>query len=100
LDAGHYDQGLPGKARIGPWQKIISDPLEESLKNQTKALLLVELISMELFYGMEDLLREGGASTSKGVPTDKLYTLTDRDLLLHSAETLLEVSLNVFEFVQ
>lgn len=44
---------------------------------------------MELFYGMEDLLREGGHG--KEVPTEKLHALTDRDLLLHSAETLLEV---------
>ena len=47
---------------------------------------------MELFYGMEDLLRDGGSTLGKEVPTEKLYALTDRDLLLHSAETLLEVS--------
>ena len=50
---------------------------------------------MELFYGLEDLLREGGPSNGKEVTTDKLYALTDRDLLLHSAETLLEVSSDV-----
>ena len=64
---------------------------EESLKNQTKAVLLAELVSLELFYGLEDLLRDGPTRIAKGVTSSKLHSLTDKDLLLHSAETLLEV---------
>ncbi|KAK3723818.1 hypothetical protein QZH41_019496, partial [Actinostola sp. cb2023] len=92
FDLYSSEQGLPGKTLSGSWQKDTVSPIEESLKNQTKALLLVELISMELFYGMEDLLRDGGTTLGKEVPTEKLYALTDRDLLLHSAETLLELT--------
>ena len=64
---------------------------EEALKNQTKAVLLTELISMELFYGLEDLLRLDLTTITQRVTSSKLYSLTDKDLLLHSAETLLEV---------
>ena len=64
---------------------------DETLKNQTKAVLLAELVSMELFYGLEDLLRLGPTGMAQGLTSSKLYSLTDKDLLLHSAETLLEV---------
>ena len=64
---------------------------DETLKNQTKAVLLAELVSMELFYGLEDLLRLGPTDMAQGLTSSKLYSLTDKDLLLHSAETLLEV---------
>ena len=64
---------------------------DESLKNQTKAVLLAELVSMELFYGLEDLLTIGPTGIAQGFTSSKLYSLTDKDLLLHSAETLLEV---------
>ena len=64
---------------------------EEALKNHTKAVLLAELISMELFYGLEDLLRLDPTIVTQRVKSSKLYSLTDKDLLLHSAETLLEV---------
>lgn len=64
---------------------------DEALKNQTKAVLLAELISMELFYGLEDLLRLDPTTIAQRVTSSKLYSLTDKDLLLHSAETLLEV---------
>ena len=80
---------------------VSSDPTEkvhlpatiedEALKNQTKAVLLTELISMELFYGLEDLLRLDPTTIAQRVTSSKLYSLTDKDLLLHSAETLLEV---------
>ena len=67
-------------------------PVNESLKNQTKAVLLAELVSMELFYGLEDLLKAGPTGMAHGFTSPKLYSsLTDRDLLLQSAETLLEV---------
>ena len=69
---------------------------EVALKNQTKAVLLAELVSMELFYGLEDLLRIGDTGLAEGLTSSKLYNLTDKDLLLHSAETLLEVSLSHF----
>ena len=66
--------------------------VNESLKNQTKAVLLAELVSMELFYGLEDLLKAGPTGMAHGFTSPKLYSsLTDRDLLLQSAETLLEV---------
>lgn len=64
---------------------------DEALKNHTKAVLLAELVSMELFYGLEDLLRSGPTGIAQGLTSSKLYSLTDKDLLLHSAETLLEV---------
>ena len=64
---------------------------DETLKNQTKSVLLAELVSMELFYGLEDLLRLGPPGMAQGLTSSKLYSLTDKDLLLHSAETLLEV---------
>ena len=66
---------------------------DEVLKNQTKAVLLAELISMELFYGLEDLLRLDPVTVAQRVTSSKLYSLTDKDLLLHSAETLLEVDI-------
>lgn len=65
---------------------------DESLKNQTKAVLLAELVSMELFYGLEDLLTIGSTGIAQGFTSSKLYSLTDKDLLLHSAETLLELT--------
>ena len=66
--------------------------VNESLKNQTKAVLLAELVSMELFYGLEDLPKAGPTGMAQGFTSPKLYSsLTDRDLLLQSAETLLEV---------
>ncbi|XP_068708949.1 myosin heavy chain, cardiac muscle isoform-like isoform X2 [Montipora foliosa] len=65
---------------------------EVALKNQTKAVLLAELVSMELFYGLEDLLRIGDTGLAEGLTSSKLYNLTDKDLLLHSAETLLELT--------
>lgn len=67
---------------------------DEVVKNQTKAVLLTELVSMELFYGLDDLLRLGPTGIAQGVTSSKLYSLTDKDLLLHSAETLLEVYLS------
>lgn len=67
---------------------------EEALKNQTKAVLLAELVSLELFYGLEDLVRDGSTGKAQGVASSKLHSLTDKDLLLHSAETLLEVYSN------
>jgi len=67
---------------------------DEALKNQTKAVLLAELVSMELFYGLEDLLRLGPTGIAQSFTSSKLYCLTDKDLLLHSAETLLEVQRN------
>ena len=66
---------------------------DETLKNQTKAVLLAELISMELFYGLEDLLRQDPTTIAERVTSSTLYSLTDKDLLLHSAETLLEVDI-------
>ncbi|XP_022784630.1 kinesin-like protein KIF15 isoform X2 [Stylophora pistillata] len=65
---------------------------EEALRNQTKAVLLAELVSLELFYGLEDLVRDGSAGKAQGVTSSKLHSLTDKDLLLHSAETLLELT--------
>ncbi|XP_078354015.1 uncharacterized protein LOC144638654 isoform X3 [Oculina patagonica] len=65
---------------------------DEALKNQTKAVLLAELISMEMFYGLEDLLRRDPTGIAQGVTSSKLHSLTDKDLLLHSAETLLELT--------
>lgn len=47
---------------------------------------------MELFYGVEDLLRDKPTGTGQSLPAEKMNTLTDRELLLHSAETLLEAS--------
>ncbi|XP_048584421.1 kinesin-related protein 8 isoform X1 [Nematostella vectensis] len=88
-------QVCPGDQNpVEPWHSTVSSQVQEALKNQTKALLLIELISMELYYGMEDLLRDGGGGggLEQEVPADKLYSLTDRDLLLHSAETLLELT--------
>ena len=63
-----------------------------SFVNQTKAVLLAELASMELFYGMEDLIRDQ-SNGRKGAyfSYKKLGTTANRDLLLQSAETLLEV---------
>ena len=72
---------------------------EEALKNQTKAVLLTELISMELFYGLEDLLRLDPTTITQRVTSSKLYSLTDKDLLLHSAETLLEVDVKILQFL-
>ena len=78
-----------------PSEKVHLPPVtmeeEEALKNHTKAVLLAELISMELFYGLEDLLRLDPTTIGQRVTSSKLYSLTDKDLLLHSAETLLEV---------
>jgi len=68
---------------------------DEALKNHTKAVLLAELVSMELFYGLEDLLRLGPTGIAQSFTSSKLYSLTDKDLLLHSAETLLEVQRDV-----
>lgn len=68
---------------------------DEALKNQTKAVLLAELISMEMFYGLEDLLRRDPTGIAQGVTSSKLHSLTDKDLLLHSAETLLEVQIKI-----
>ena len=68
---------------------------DEALKNQTKAVLLAELISMELFYGLDDLLRREPTGIAQGLTSSKLYSLTDKDLLLHSAETLLEVHIKI-----
>lgn len=65
---------------------------DEALKNHTKAVLLAELVSMELFYGLEDLLRLGPTGIAQSFTSSKLYSLTDKDLLLHSAETLLELT--------
>lgn len=80
-----------------PTEKVpLPTTLEDAaLKNQTKAVLLAELISMELFYGLEDLLRREPTGIAQGVTSSKLYSLTDRDLLLHSAETLLEVLIKI-----
>lgn len=71
--------------------------VNESLKNQTKAVLLAELVSMELFYGLEDLVKAGPTGMAQGFTNPKLYSsLTDRDLLLQSAETLLEVMAKMY----
>ena len=72
---------------------------DEALKNQTKAVLLAELISMELFYGLDDLLRREPTGIAQGVTSSKLYSLTDKDLLLHSAETLLEVHIKFLNLI-
>lgn len=79
----------------GPKEKVhLPVTMEDkALKNQTKAVLLAELISMELFYGLEDLLRLDPTTIAQSVTSSKLYSLTDKDLLLHSAETLLEVDI-------
>ena len=91
LPPKHSDQ-LDSPSRGSNQRSNYSTTFEdEALKNQTKAVLLAELVSMELFYGLEDLLREGTAGVGQAFSSDKLYGLTDRDLLLHSAETLLEV---------
>lgn len=78
-----------------PTEKVPSPAAleDEALKNQTKAVLLAELTSMELFYGLEDLLRLDPTTITQRVTSSKLYSLTDKDLLLHSAETLLEVDI-------
>ncbi|KAJ7375156.1 hypothetical protein OS493_001894 [Desmophyllum pertusum] len=84
------------RLRHGSKQQESHDPTatleDEVVKNQTKAVLLAELVSMELFYGLDDLLRLGPTGIAQGVTSSKLYSLTDKDLLLHSAETLLELT--------
>ena len=64
---------------------------EEDLQDQTKTVLLADLFSMEPFYGLEDLLQISTTGLAEGNANTASFSLTKKDLLLHSAETLLEV---------
>ena len=64
---------------------------EEDLQDQTKTALLADLFSMEPFYGLEDLLQISTTGLAEGSANSASFSLTKKDLLLHSAETLLEV---------
>ena len=86
----HNVLSLKGTKRGGSLLNSSSEDLP--FVNQTKAVLLAELASMELFYGIEDLVRDP-ATAGKGAPFSlkRRGAMADRDLLLQSAETLLEV---------
>ena len=64
---------------------------EEARQDQTKTILLAELVSMEPFYGLEDLLQIDTTGLAEDSGNSASFSLTKKDLLLHSAETLLEV---------
>ena len=64
---------------------------EEDPQDQTKTVLLADLFSMEPFYGLEDLLQIGTTVLAEGSANSASFSLAKKDLLLHSAETLLEV---------
>lgn len=69
---------------------------EEDLQDQTKTVLLADLFSMEPFYGLEDLLQIGTTGLAEGNANSASFSLTKKDLLLHSAETLLELTESIF----
>lgn len=62
-------------------------------------VLFVELVFMELFYGLEDLLRIGDIGLVEGLISSKLYNFIDKDLFLYSVEIFLEVSLLYFNIL-
>lgn len=64
---------------------------EEDLQDQTKTVLLADLFAMEPFYGLEDLLQISTTGLAEGSANSASFSLTKKDLLLRSTETLLEV---------
>lgn len=69
---------------------------EEDPQDQTKTVLLADLFSMEPFYGLEDLLQIGTTGLAEGSANSASFSLAKKDLLLHSAETLLELTEFIF----